>query len=226
MRTTIRTAVALAALAACGTSLAQTLEARDINLDGTIDAYYDSVQNLTWLADATFAASQGVVSPYGVPGAMSLSQSQSFVAQLDVYSVTGWRLPVSFVPDLPALCNGGRGDVGACTGLIRLDSELSRLYDQVGLNNPFQNSANAFWTGNTYTPVQGGDHLYVQYFGFGGAGYRGVTDETEVPLLQAWAVHDGYVAAVPEPSTYAMMLAGLAVVCGVARRRAGRTAAT
>lgn len=219
MRKTIRAALAAAALASCGQAFAQSLEARDINFDGITDAYYDSVQNLTWLADATLAASQGVVSSYLVPGAMTLRQSQSWASQLDLYGVTGWRLPVSFVPDLAALCDMGRGDIGACTGLIRLDSELSRLYDQVGASGPFLNSANAFWTGNTYTAgAGGGNHYYVQYFGFG-TGYRGYTDEVDVPLLQAWAVHDGDVAPVPEPSTYALMLAGLGAVCFARRRR-------
>ena len=35
----------------------------------------------------------------------------------------------------------------------------------------------------------------------------------------------GYVSAVPEPETYAMLLAGLALVGGLARRRKGKTAA-
>src|SRR5690349_11799993 len=31
------------------------LQARDINSDGLVDAYYDTALNLTWLADANFA---------------------------------------------------------------------------------------------------------------------------------------------------------------------------
>jgi hypothetical protein len=37
--------------------------------------------------------------------------------------------------------------------------------------------------------------------------------------LAAWAVRPGDVAAVPEPETYAMLLAGLGLMAGVARRR-------
>jgi hypothetical protein len=37
--------------------------------------------------------------------------------------------------------------------------------------------------------------------------------------MGAWAVHDGDVAAIPEPSTYAMLLAGLAALGALARRR-------
>ncbi|MBL8485492.1 MAG: PEP-CTERM sorting domain-containing protein [Rhodocyclaceae bacterium] len=38
----------------------------------------------------------------------------------------------------------------------------------------------------------------------------------------AWAVRPGDVAAVPEPETYAMFLAGLAVMGGAVRRRTGK----
>jgi hypothetical protein len=44
--------------------------------------------------------------------------------------------------------------------------------------------------------------------------------------LYAWAVRDGDVTSpVPEPETYAMMLAGLGLVSIVARRRKQRQAA-
>ncbi|WP_366836496.1 PEP-CTERM sorting domain-containing protein [Nitrosomonas sp.] len=35
----------------------------------------------------------------------------------------------------------------------------------------------------------------------------------------AWAVHDGDVAAIPEPEMYAMMVLGLAVLLGFGRLR-------
>lgn len=218
MQTTIRAAVAAAALAASGASLAQ-LAARDINGDGSIDAFYDSVQNLTWLADATFAATTlGVVNDFRQPGEMTVQQSNAWASQLDIYGVTDWRLPVSFVPDVQALCDAGSGP--ACTGQgLRFDSELSRLYDQVGTASPFLNSNHLFWTGNYWTGAYSTQQRVI-YFSFG-SGSTGSTDETGVPGGHAWAVRDGDVAvsAVPEPSTYALMLAGLGAVGFIRRMR-------
>lgn len=217
-------AVVFAALAVHCAATAQ-LQQRDLNSDGTIDAYFDVAQNVTWLADANYGGTTGALrsEPMLAPGNSRLRDALSWVAQLDFHGVTGWRLPQSFVPDLAAQCGAGNGM--ACIGRVTFDSELSRLYDQVGSASPFLNTlapggGYAHWTGNTF---QGGGpgQTFVQVFSFG-SGQRIVTDETNVPFGLAWAVHDGdvgTVAAIPEPSTYALMLAGLAAVGFVIRRR-------
>src|SRR5678816_4874000 len=48
---------------------------RDINGDGTIDAWYDTSTNLTWLASAQ---------------ELTYAEGESYIAGLDVYGVTGW----------------------------------------------------------------------------------------------------------------------------------------
>ena len=58
-----------------------TLEARDINGDGTVDAYYDIALDLTWLAD------------WNVNGRQHWNTNLTWATGLDVYGVTGWRLP-------------------------------------------------------------------------------------------------------------------------------------
>jgi hypothetical protein len=212
------TAVAVGGiLCAFASAAGAQLQARDLDSDGAADAYYDSAQHVTWLADANLAASQGLGSGFG-PGAMNWSEASSWAAGLDVDSVTGWRLPRSFVPDLASLCAGGSS--AACTGRITFDSELSRLWDQVGAGGPFTNSHFTYWTGNTYTPVGEPTHFYTQIFSFD-SGLRYMTDELSVPALHAWAVHDGDigVSPIPEPSTQALLLAGLASILILARRR-------
>ena len=209
-------------LCVCASAVGAQLQARDLDRDGAADAYYDSAQRITWLADANLAAAQGHGSAFG-PGAMSWPQASAWAASLDVESVTGWRLPRSFVPDLAGLCAGG--DSAACTGRITFESELSRLWDQVGAGGPFANNSFGYWTGNTYTPVGEPTHFYAQIFSFD-SGQRAMTDELSVPALHAWAVHDGDVgiSPVPEPSTYALLLAGVAMVIVVAHRhRPGRS---
>jgi hypothetical protein len=72
-----------------------TLEGRD--LDGntaTFEAYYDTVLNTTWLADANAGA--GSVFDNGsstIDGKMTWENANAWAAGLDVYGVTGWRLP-------------------------------------------------------------------------------------------------------------------------------------
>ena len=72
-----RTLCAIALL--CAASAHATLEQRDLDADGSVDAYYDSAAGLTWQA-----------------------QPQSFnwfvhhyAGQLEVAGVTGWQLPTT-----------------------------------------------------------------------------------------------------------------------------------
>ena len=58
-----------------------TLHARDINGDSVVDAYYDSSLNITWLAD------------WSANRFHSWGAQVTFAANLNVYGVTGWRLP-------------------------------------------------------------------------------------------------------------------------------------
>jgi hypothetical protein len=59
-----------------------TLQARDINGDMTIDAYYDTALDITWLAD------------WNANGPMDWSTAaDTWAAGLNVFGVTGWRLP-------------------------------------------------------------------------------------------------------------------------------------
>ena len=46
--------IAVAFMLLIGCAQAQTLQGRDVNGDASADGYYDTVQNLTWLADANY----------------------------------------------------------------------------------------------------------------------------------------------------------------------------
>ena len=52
-------------------------------------AYYDTVADLTWLADANYAQTSG----YDVDGLMSWQAANAWAAQLTVGGVSNWRLP-------------------------------------------------------------------------------------------------------------------------------------
>lgn len=214
---------AIGLLAAMCSAQAQ-LQARDINHDGSIDAFYDVQQDLSWLADANLRATLGLVNvdrPTFL-GSVSWGQAVSWAQSLNVHGVSGWRLPLGFL-GTPACSHP---DVPCEVSLM--DSELARLDAQFSGSGPFLNlgATNAYWLGNTWTnvlsdgtPVQSHPGpFFVGAYGFNGAHYR--TDELNTFAL-AWAVHDGdigSIAAVPEPSTYAVMTLGLAFVGLVARR--------
>ena len=68
----------------------RTLKGRD--LDGnttTIEAYYDTVLDITWMADANLAFTSG----FDADGRMAWVDANAWAAGLSVNGVSGWRLP-------------------------------------------------------------------------------------------------------------------------------------
>jgi hypothetical protein len=186
-----------------------TLQARDINADGVVDAYYDTTQNVTWLVDAK--ALRGTAFDDGVnpnDGKATYASAKSWLAGLDVYGVTGWRFP---------------------------GSDLLPMYTTTLGNSTIPNSPTTGWT-NT-GPFSG-----VPDFGISGWIWRGDTpmdddgnpvtpemtrilaaDQLGAPFYivattshyGAWAVKSGDVPvtpAIPEPSSWALLLGGLSAV--------------
>ena len=71
-----------------------TLQARDINGDGVVDAFYDTALNVTWLADANAAAGtiyDSSVFSTATDGQMTWLDAKAWAANLSVYGLTGWR---------------------------------------------------------------------------------------------------------------------------------------
>jgi PEP-CTERM motif len=188
-----------------------SLQSRDINGDGNIDAYYDTSLDMTWLADANVA------------GRMSWSEAVSWTASLNVHGLTGWQLPSTSISGW-GRCNyfTGGGDCGirpvttspmAHMFYVTLGNEG---YSNAGLTNtgPFSNLQNLAYWSSTLTPDPG---LAWDFF-FGGGSLNYV--HTDYRIF-AWATLQGDVPAqpIPEPSTYALMLAGLLAVIAAAKRR-------
>lgn len=90
--------------------------------------------------------------------------------------------------------------------------------DDLGPNGAIDNlQSSVYWSGTVYAPLYAPDpasDAWSFYTSYGLQKYFGQGDQ-----FYAWAVRDGDVAAVPEPESYAMLLAGLGLVGGVARRR-------
>jgi hypothetical protein len=222
------TLLALAALAVglLSSAAQAALQGRDLNGSASsFEAYYDTVLDITWLADADYAKTSGYDSNGKMTwqGAVTWADGLSFTDGTQVYD--NWRLP-TVVPE------GGANP----------DSELSYMF-HVNLGNleyvkggdnmgcyesgddcvaevgPFINlQPESYWTA---TAVE--DSVRYRWsFDM----ESGRPDEEKMTKgLYAWAVSSGDLvgvsAAVPETHTWGMMLAGLGLVAAAVRRRCG-----
>ncbi len=113
-----------------------TLQPRDINSDGTVDAFYDTVLKVTWLADAKAGAGSAFDNGLSATdGAMTWTNANAWAASLNVHGTTGWRLPTMLdtgAPGCERIVFGGT-DCGYNPLTISADgqtvySEMAHLY--------------------------------------------------------------------------------------------------
>ncbi len=169
-------------------------------LDG--QAYYDTESNLTWVADANLAVNSANTSS----GLLTWADAMSWVSQLDIAGVTGWRLPTASQPDPGcSIQNNGASSGYNCTG-----SEMGFLfYNSLGSTaqspantGPFSNIQSRYWTSTDYAPNP------VNAWDFDmSTGYQGFRDKRQYRYV--WAVKTGDVAAVPLPASIWLMLSGV-----------------
>ena len=191
---TSRLALALIAAALSGAAQA-ALQGRDLNGDTVVDAFYDTDLDITWRRNGN------------LNGLMTWAGAVTWADNMTFGGYNDWRLPTS------SMCAGFN-----CTG-----GELGHLWyvewgNLAGDVTPdvggFANvQLYAYWSGTTYAadPSQAW-HLNIDG---GDQDFAGKQN-----LLYAMAVRPGDVtAAIPEPETYALMLAGLGVLAAAARRR-------
>jgi PEP-CTERM motif len=225
-RSVLGVVIACASAASMAASV-PTLQGRDLdgNFANGFEAYFDSALNITWLADA---------------GAFTGTWDAATVwaAGLNVSGTTGWRLPTirplngaNFQYDYSP---SGSTDVGH--NITSTQSELAHLfhvtlgnksfYDATGkiqAGSGLQNTApfsgfqpNNYWYGTMYVAQP----ETAWFFDADGGGQNRTSLSR---ALSAWAVHDGDVgvaAAVPEPESWALALAGVVVAGRAVRRRA------
>ena len=207
-RTTLMVSTLIAASLVTGAAHA-ALEGRDLNGSaGSFEAYYDTVLDITWLADGN---ANGLMN---WAAANTWAANLSFIDGINTYD--NWRLPSTLQPD--ATCGNQYGGVSfafGCNG-----SEMGRLfYSELGgvagqsitlthnaNYNLFSNVlADYYWSGTEYAPNTIFAWGITFNDGFQGANYK-------YDGFYALAVSPGDVAAVPEADTRAMLLAGLGLV--------------
>lgn len=212
-RHTLRT-WALVAVAGAGTLAAgaaqAALVARNLDADvNTVEAYYDTLSNLTWFADVT--AIRGTSYAYPGFGTARFQEGQAWLASLTLGGAS-WRLPtLDEVRSLMEVTLGntlGLVNSGPFTGLGDTESHASDEY---------------LWTGTAQGTHPQFGQIWFTYNSL--AGY--LNTGAEGNPFKVWAMTSGdvteYVAPdpgggdLPEPGS--MALAGLAGVLLMARRR-------
>jgi hypothetical protein len=191
---------------------------------------YDTDLDLTWLSDANAAAGSAFDDGTNTgDGGMSWASAVAWADSLTAGGGTNWRLPTTADPD--AACSDTDDPTGfSCTG-----SEMGHLfYVELGgdpnstiftsgdptLLALFSNiQANTYWSGTTEAGFA--DYAWTFTFSLGAQSDAFKTTN----FLQAWAVHDGDVSAVPAPGAVWLLGTGLiAVILKTRRRIRGRGA--
>ncbi len=206
-------------------------------------AYYDTVLDITWMADADLAATE----TFGVPGispagAMSWDTAHQWLGAMNANHYLGgnqWRLPKLSPVNQTALntnySDQGDTDVGlniSAPGTLYAGStahEMAHLYFNT-LGNPkypaiFQNSGpfqhvgpgqgNLFKWYRTEYPIPGAPNLFA--FAMEWADSH-TMNRNKTDTLGAWAVHPGDIAAVPLPATVWLMGSAITGMMAGARK--------
>ena len=205
---------------------------------------YDNVLDITWLQDANYAKTSG----YDSDGKMFKNNADQWVDDLVYYDTVrdieydDWRLPTNLENDLPFhfgwWVSGGTIDPNPTVGP---HTELSYMYYiNLGLNGYLNSSnINNFGIHGDHTfggqtdvglinNLQGGEY----WLGFNMADVSNHYDKQPFTLntntgnhnvrssdpLFVWAVRDGDVTPVPEPSILTLMFTGI-LGLGFASRR-------
>jgi len=228
------------------------LQGRDLDGNTvTFEAYYDTESDLTWLADANYAKTSGYHATGSMTWYEANAWADGLSFSDGVRTYDNWRLadvnPVNgvsfnYAPSLNgttdraynvsapgSLYAGSQGSELAylfynTLGNVSLCNPVKSNFACVGpqpgwddlQSGPFANvQRQLYWTGTSYAPDPGTAWDFDFWAGSQTSNLKGAGN-------LAWAVMDGDVAAIPEPETWAMFIAGLALVGRQVRRRRGR----
>lgn len=203
---------------------------RDITGDGIADAYYDTVLNISWLADASSGAGS-TFDDGNLPndGRFTWEAAAAYVASLNVGGVTDWRLPTA-LPTCLGYCQITTPDNGNELGYHRSVNLGGPYYDSLWLHHNANYdlfsgiTQSYYWTATRGPEDPWADERYAIAYQIDD-GYTGW--EPDQLDLYVWAVHDGDVGVspVPEPSTLWLVLTGGLLTAALRGRRTPSTQA-
>jgi Protein of unknown function (DUF1566) len=185
-------------------------------------AYYDTVLNVTWLADANYAKTSG----FDATGQVSWTQALAFIGALntaDYLGVNHWRLPTATDTGTPG-CNFAVAGTDCGYNVDLATGEMAHLfYESLGNTGAYNTSAvvqpcisaslpyclsnagpfsslqpSIYWSGAEYAP----DTIRAWDFVFS-SGIQFADAKTSNGF--AWPVLDGDIAAVPVPSAAGLL---------------------
>lgn len=210
-KTLVACAAAWATLASAQGDWETTLQPRDINGDRIVDAWYDTTQDITWLADA-----------YSM-GGLRWADALQRVHDLSVHGVVGWRLPTLTDTGRPG-CDFAYAGTDCGFNVDPGTSEMATLYHvHLGNLSEYDESGNIRPgdAGKDYGLVESGPFRNISWGEYwtnvsdGGEGAWTFGPGQGVQWMQwgldaqaVWPVHPGDIGLVPEPSTAAMLLLG------------------
>lgn len=200
-------------IAATATTLALGIPAQAALQDRGGGLIYDDVLDITWLADWNLLG-----------GGLSWEDAVTWASDLVYRGYDDWRLPTALNADGSGPCDL----VFDCSG-----SEMGHMfYNNWGAvaDRDFStgsNAANLALFSNVqsfgyWTSTEDADDTDRAWIFITSDGRQG-TERKSLGFIYAVAVRDGDVAAIPEPSTIVMLIAGLGVLGAMARRRAATT---
>jgi len=198
---------------------------------------YDSNQNLTWLQDTNYAKTSG----YDDDGLMGWDDAMAWVANLTYGGYDDWRLPRLNIQVIgwPIFSSGPEmGDLvfssGPDLGMGLMTSEIGSVLSDPACP-PFVININTddpiFFSCPPWPPYFTNINSNPFWYSVeeGGTAWAGMSFLSIIPTalhpksdqLQAWAVREGDVAAIPEPRTLALVALGLACM-GYSMRKSPR----
>ncbi len=171
-------------------------------------AYYDTVADLTWLADANAAQTSG----YDTDGHMTWQVANDWAAGLTVGGVSGWRLADTLASCDTQSSGGGSNCIGSELGDLFYNA-LGNTAGSLTSTGPFSNIKSfVYWSATEYAPNTINAWRFNMSNGF-------QTNSNKNDSFIGWAVQSGDVSAVPVPAAAWLFGSGLLGLVGVARRK-------
>jgi len=218
-----------------------TLQARDLDGDfaNGAEAYYDTSQNITWLADANYYKTVGKSSTGLLSSSFSVADSYSGLYHgygfysIDIHGVSGWSMPTAGVRyEYVGVCGSGYATY-PCNPypfVIQGSSPYQMLFENI-LGNRSQDGSYALENTGPFSNIQSGNYLTSVFstdsglpamVTYSSATGLYATGKGNWPSGYAMFVKAGDVGVpvpVPEASTWVLMAFGLAGVWLVRARR-------